>query len=82
MDYLALFKAPPPVACHAVQISMTNEAGEEQINRCTITRSFSANDDEEAAFLAREIARRKNVAKKDEEWKPAHLFAIAHEVKL
>ena len=81
MDYVALFDAPPPLACHTVRISEMNESGEELVNRCTVTRCFSANDDEEALFMAHEIARRKNI-KGGEEWKLTRLFAVAHEVKL
>jgi hypothetical protein len=82
MDYVALFNAPPPLACHTVQISEMIESGEEQVNRCTITGCFPANDDEEALFLAREIASGKKIKRGDEEWKLTRLFAVAHEVKL
>ena len=81
MEYVALFDAPPPPACHTVRISEMKESGEEQVNRCTVTRCFSANDDEEALFMICEIARRKS-ANGGEEWKPSRLFAVAHEVTL
>jgi hypothetical protein len=81
MDYIALFNAPPPSACHTVRISEMNEFGEEQVNRCTVTRCFPANNDGEALFMALEIARRKEI-KGGEEWKLTRLFAVAREVEL
>jgi hypothetical protein len=81
MDYIALFEAPPPPACHTVRISEMTASGGEQVNRCTVTRCFPANDDEEALFMVREITRRKN-ANGGEEWRPVRLFAVAREVKL
>ena len=75
VEYIALFKSPPPEACHAREISIMDELGEEHINRCTISRKFSADDDEEAKLLAGAVARHGGR-------EVLRLYEIAHEVEL